>query len=180
MSEEFRFPKDMSYHDYIKSLGKPKKQIQKSPYSSSSTATLNTGYYTFEIESQQVNIFVDSGSIYFYFNVTNNDGEIASFPAHLGAYSLINKIIIETSTGVKITEITDYNNLMCIKIDESADLAWLMANKLSLGTDATWKTSTAGAAYVDLVLSEQLQLIIIWVFQWQQLQELTISVYQFN
>jgi hypothetical protein len=142
MSEEFRFPKDMHYSDYIKALGKPKKQIQKSPYSSSSTANLSTGYYTFEIEGQQANIFVDSGSIYFYFKVANTDGEIASFPAHLGAYSLISKIIIETSTGVKITEIADYNNLMCIKIDESADLAWLMANKLSLGTDATWKSAT--------------------------------------
>lgn len=152
---EFRFPKDMHYSDYIKALGKPKKQIQKSPYSSSSTANLGTSFYTFEIEGQQTNVFVDSGSIFFYFKVANSDGAIASFPAHLGAYSLIDRIIIETSTGVKISEINNYNNLMCIKIDESADLAWLMANKTSLGTDATWKTTsttaTAGAVYADLV-----------------------------
>ena len=156
-SSEFRYPKDMHYGDYIKALGKPKKQIQKSPYSSSSTAKLGTGYYTFEMEGQQTNIFADTGSTYFYFKASNTNGELQSFPAHLGAYSLINKIIIETSTGVNITEITGYNNLMCMKIDESADLAWLMANKTSLGTDATWKSTTTGTtdALVDSMVTNK-------------------------
>lgn len=55
---------------------------------------------------------------------------------------MLNRILIETSTGVKISEITNFNNLMNVKIDESADLTWLSANKMSLGTDSSLSSTS--------------------------------------
>jgi hypothetical protein len=112
---EILLPESMDYSDYVMAVATrnngARKQIQKGPTTWSATPVGANGYWTFDIEGGQARYFLDCKTIYLDTLLTNLDAAAMNLPSCGGA-GLIKKIVVESSTGTKISEINNYNNFV--------------------------------------------------------------------